>query len=282
MSGIQDIVKWVENNLDKSLSAESVAKSSGYSSRYLYSKFKEETGVTLTDYIRLRKLTLASFMLRRSGRSVTDIVFMYGFDSIQHFSRLFKSHFGISPRAFRNADSWDMRLFFPSAIVTEFAYTSEICNVHNKVISAEISDVIDIDYGFSFLLSASQGKIITSKKIAEYYISMFTSIANDKNHFTVLGEVVPVKGLDARVTTYIGQISSVPSSSTDHIQIPDRKYIRFNHSGTLQDIIDFHTWATGHGLRKHQCWLSRGPTFTTFTLLDSCKEFEINYYVPIE
>ncbi len=58
-----------------------------------------------------------------------------------------------------------MRLFFPSAIVTEFAYTSEICNVHNKVISAEISDVIDIDYGFSFLLSASQGKIITSKKL---------------------------------------------------------------------------------------------------------------------
>ncbi|MBS4932039.1 MAG: helix-turn-helix transcriptional regulator [Clostridiales bacterium] len=281
MSGIQDIVKWVENNLDKSLSAENVAKISGYSSRHLYSKFKEETGVTLTDYIRLRKLTLASFMLRRSGRSVTDIVFMYGFDSLQHFSRLFKSHFGISPRAFRNADSWDMRLFFPSAIVTEFTYTSEICNVHNKFISADFSDVIDIDYGFNFLLSASQGKIITAKKIAEYYIAMFTSIASDKNHFTVLGEVIPVKGLDARATTYIGQISSVPSSSADHIRIPDRKYIRFNHSGTLQDIIDFHTWATGHGLRKHQCRLSRGPTFSTFTLLDSCKEFEINYYVPI-
>ncbi|EED6374062.1 AraC family transcriptional regulator, partial [Salmonella enterica subsp. enterica serovar Give] len=31
-----------------------MAHVTGYSSRHLYSKFKEETGVTLTDYIRLR------------------------------------------------------------------------------------------------------------------------------------------------------------------------------------------------------------------------------------
>ncbi|EEN7788888.1 helix-turn-helix transcriptional regulator, partial [Salmonella enterica subsp. enterica serovar Give] len=246
-----------------------MAHVTGYSSRHLYSKFKEETGVTLTDYIRLRKLTLASFMLRRSGRTVTDIVFMYGFDSIQHFSRIFKSHFGISPRAFRNADSWNMNLFFPSAIVTEFSYTTKICNINNKAISAYFSDVIDIDYGFNFLLSSNQGKIITAREIADYYMNMFTNIASNKNHFTVLGEVVPVKGLDVRITTYIGQVSSTPSSSTDHIKIPDRKYICFNHIGALPDIIDFHTWAAGHGLRKHQCWLSRGPTFTTFTLIDS-------------
>lgn len=129
-------------------------------------------------------------MLRRSGRTVTDIVFMYGFDSIQHFSRIFKSHFGISPRAFRNADSWNMNLFFPSAIVTEFSYTTKICNINNKAISAYFSDVIDIDYGFNFLLSSNQGKIITAREIADYYMNMFTNIASNKNHFTVLGEVV--------------------------------------------------------------------------------------------
>jgi len=37
----------------------------------------------------------------QAGRSVTHIAFEHGFNSLPHFSRVFRSHFGITPSELR-------------------------------------------------------------------------------------------------------------------------------------------------------------------------------------
>jgi AraC-like DNA-binding protein len=52
-------------------------------------------------WIRERRLKKAQDLLRTTRMSITDICYAMGFESITHFSRLFKSRFGFPPSAFR-------------------------------------------------------------------------------------------------------------------------------------------------------------------------------------
>ncbi|QLR06114.1 helix-turn-helix transcriptional regulator [Providencia rettgeri] len=281
MNSLNEIIKWIENHLDSKMTSEDVARKSGYTSRHLYSKFKKSIGISVASYIRLRKLTQASYMLRRSGRPITEIAFMYGFDSLQHFSRLFKNHFGLSPRAFRNAESWNMSLFYPSVIVSDFNYRSSVIYLKNYHVSFEHEENITIDYGFNFLVSTYEGNIIISKNLEEHYIPIFKNILKVESSFTILGDIIPMKGSDAEIKTYIGKISNKNTSKGNYKKIPPSKYICFKYSGSLKDIMAFHSWASGHGLHKHKCILQKGPTFSTFLNSNEPDIFILHHYIPI-
>lgn len=55
------------------------------------------SGVSIADYVRKRKLTLAGYDLKNSDISVLDAAIKYGFHSHSAFSRAFKDHHGITP-----------------------------------------------------------------------------------------------------------------------------------------------------------------------------------------
>lgn len=54
-------------------------------------------GVSIGDYVRKRKLTLAGIDLKSGTRSVSDVAYQYGFQSHSAFSRAFKEYHGITP-----------------------------------------------------------------------------------------------------------------------------------------------------------------------------------------
>jgi AraC-like DNA-binding protein len=61
--------------------------------------------LTPHQYLTRHRLARAALMLRRSARSVTEICFEAGFESPGSFSTLFRRHFGLSPREFRQQRS---------------------------------------------------------------------------------------------------------------------------------------------------------------------------------
>ena len=63
--------------------------------------FSYMTGMTLTEYVRRRRLTLATQDLRYSKDSIIDIAIKYGYDSAAAFSRAFAKQHGITPSAYR-------------------------------------------------------------------------------------------------------------------------------------------------------------------------------------
>jgi YesN/AraC family two-component response regulator len=64
----------------------------------LSSIFKAEVGVTISGYIRNKKLDEAKYLLQLTSYSVTEIGEMLGFCDIAYFSNQFKSKFGKSPK----------------------------------------------------------------------------------------------------------------------------------------------------------------------------------------
>ena len=96
-----DVANYVQHHISDAVSAEDIACALYISRPYLSKKFKEETGESLTNYIRKEKTEEAKRLLRYSDKSLTAIGSYLGFSSPSHFSRVFRTYAGSSPREYR-------------------------------------------------------------------------------------------------------------------------------------------------------------------------------------
>jgi len=95
-----------QHSRDGDLDAEGVARAQGISRRRLDQLMKGATGRPISAYIWERRLEQAAFDLsdrNHHGRTVAAIAYANGFTDAAHFSRAFKTRFGKSPLAWREA-----------------------------------------------------------------------------------------------------------------------------------------------------------------------------------
>lgn len=83
------------------LSLEKVSERSGYSKWHLQRMFKKETGHSLGQYIRSRKLTEIAQKLKQSNEPILYLAERYGFESQQTLTRTFKNYFDVPPHKYR-------------------------------------------------------------------------------------------------------------------------------------------------------------------------------------
>ena len=97
---IHSILSWIEDNLESPLSLEKVSERSGYSKWHLQRMFKKETGHSLGQYIRSRKLTeIAQSSSRAMSQSCTWRNATVS--NQQTLTRTFKNYFDVPPHKYR-------------------------------------------------------------------------------------------------------------------------------------------------------------------------------------
>ncbi|MBW7981413.1 helix-turn-helix domain-containing protein [Enterobacillus tribolii] len=111
---INELIVWIEKNLDKPMTVDSVAAKAGYSKWHLQRMFKEITGQNIISYIRARKLNECALTLRLTKMPIIEVATLYHFDSQQAFNRAFKKQFHQAPAAYRMNQKWDMNGLFAS------------------------------------------------------------------------------------------------------------------------------------------------------------------------
>lgn len=89
----------IEANLKEDLTAERIAAHAGYSVYHFSRLFAAVTGVSVMDYVRLRRLTLTRTELL-CGRKIIDVALDYGYETAGGFSKAFRKEFGYSPAAY--------------------------------------------------------------------------------------------------------------------------------------------------------------------------------------
>ena len=100
---MMQITNYVRHNLSHRISVSELAKSLYVSRPHLSARFKQETGMTLSDFILKERLEEALRLLRYTDKSLSQISDYLGFSSQSHFSKLFKKHVGKTPREYRNS-----------------------------------------------------------------------------------------------------------------------------------------------------------------------------------
>jgi acetamidase/formamidase/AraC-like DNA-binding protein len=89
------------------LSLQNIADEHGISPRYLQKLF-EENGQSFSNFLRLRRLERCRLDLAsplHTQKSITEILFQWGFNDSASFSRAFRDEYGMSPREYRRAPS---------------------------------------------------------------------------------------------------------------------------------------------------------------------------------
>lgn len=94
---LNDVMQYIEQNLCFTIDFHHIAKLACTTPDSFHRFFSYMTGMTITEYIRRRRLTLAAYDLQQSNARIIDIAVKYGYESADAFSRAFSKQHGITP-----------------------------------------------------------------------------------------------------------------------------------------------------------------------------------------
>jgi AraC family transcriptional regulator len=90
-------MEYIEENLTGDIDYREAAKLACCSEYHFRRMFSFIAGVSLSEHIRMRRLTLAAFDLQDGKATVSEVASTYGYRSPDAFARAFRSHHGINP-----------------------------------------------------------------------------------------------------------------------------------------------------------------------------------------
>lgn len=99
---MNEALSYIEKNLTNNIDLKEVAKVALCSQYHFQRMFSFLAGVTLSEYIRRRRLTLAAFEIINSNIRVIDVAIKYGYSSPDSFTRAFQCMHGVTPSLARN------------------------------------------------------------------------------------------------------------------------------------------------------------------------------------
>lgn len=114
IQGIQRAIDYVEANITEEIDFEEAARQVCSSSFHFQRVFGILCGLSLGDYIRMRRLSLAGEELSKGHAKVIDIALKYGYDTPESFSRAFTRFHGIAPSEAKHGGK--VRIFTPLSV----------------------------------------------------------------------------------------------------------------------------------------------------------------------
>ncbi|WP_234859405.1 AraC family transcriptional regulator [Aquimarina aquimarini] len=187
-------LKFIDKQLDKELSLETIATVACYSPFHFHRIFKAIIGETLNSYINRKRIEkAASILMHRKEISITQLSLQYGFTSNSSFTRAFKKFYGVNPSEFRKQNSGNFSKI--SKVKSKngqenLILEKYICNINNHLKWIDMNAKINI------------------KEVQELHFACITQIGIDgiENTFERLIKWGNSKGITSHPETRMGRI----------------------------------------------------------------------------
>jgi len=98
---IKNALEYIDEHCNEDINRNTVAEKFAYSEYHFDRLFKYVANISVTDYIRNRRLFSAANKLLDGNDTILDICLSCGFEHQQTFDRVFKQKYGMSPKDFR-------------------------------------------------------------------------------------------------------------------------------------------------------------------------------------
>ena len=98
---IVDIMKYVQNHY-YDVTLEDLAESFNLSKPYLSRYIRQKSGMTFQEAVKKARLKRARTMLKESNQTVESIAETVGYETVEHFNRLFKKTYNMTPGQYRS------------------------------------------------------------------------------------------------------------------------------------------------------------------------------------
>ena len=82
---------YINDELENDLTVESIANNFHISTSHLSRIFREHVGITLVEYLNVRRVEESQYYLRHTNKSITSISDQFHFCNQSYFTRIFKN-----------------------------------------------------------------------------------------------------------------------------------------------------------------------------------------------
>ena len=214
---LNEITEYIDKNLEEEISYEVLAKMLGVNVYTMQRLFTMIAGISLSEYIRKRRLSSAGYDLYSNKCRVIDIAVKYQYDNPTSFSRAFYKFHGIKP--------------------SEVNKKTKLKNFPRIVFDEKIKSVSELDY-----------EIITLDKMDLYGLSIYTNNkAIGSNAPRVIKDTTKKYGpMKYGMITYDDErqtctkyycLYDEKTNEFEHVSIPKSKWLKFEiNSRNAKDI----------------------------------------------
>lgn len=95
------VLQFISKHYNEKISTSMLAKKCFLSEAYFCRFFKNEVGLSVSDYVNKMRIDKATVLLKNTSLSITELATNVGFDDINYFSRIFKKYKKMSPTEYR-------------------------------------------------------------------------------------------------------------------------------------------------------------------------------------
>jgi AraC family transcriptional regulator len=175
LKNMNGAIKFIEENLTNEIDFKEVARLA-YCSEYHFKRmFSFLAGISLSEYIRRRRLTLAAFELKNSNIKVIDIAIKYGYSSPDSFARAFQHLHGITPSEARN-NGHSLKAYPPMSFQLSIKGGSEM---NYRIEEKKAFRIIGIKKRVPIIFNGVNPEIATMwKSLDEKMINEFKNLSN--------------------------------------------------------------------------------------------------------
>ena len=99
---VTQCVDYIYSHIKERITIADLAAYTGLSESYLSRVFKQNLGVSISDYIREKKIEKATHLLKYSDKPIIDIANYLSFSSPSHFIQIFEGFTGLTPKKYRD------------------------------------------------------------------------------------------------------------------------------------------------------------------------------------
>lgn len=101
--GLLRTVRYLKEHLAENIYLDKVAEEAGMSKFHFCRIFKESLGMSPMQFLTISRIERAKALLRKSGASITSVIYTVGFNDISGFNRQFKKVTGMTPSTFKES-----------------------------------------------------------------------------------------------------------------------------------------------------------------------------------
>lgn len=94
-------IKYIDTHYKEELTLDTLAKKVSYSKCYFSSIFKKYMGMSIWDYISIKRIEEALTQIKTTEKNIADIALDCGFNNVGNFNKLFKKYTNVNPKFFR-------------------------------------------------------------------------------------------------------------------------------------------------------------------------------------
>lgn len=228
---LNKIVEEIEDNLSEKINYNDLAKIAGTSSYTLQRIFVFLTDITLTEYIRKRRLSKAAEELLSTDIKIIDLAMKYQYDSPISFSNSFKKMHGISPQNLRKS-----RLSLKTFPKIEFKPTIDIIEeLEYRVIDLNKQKLYGITTGIIQETDSKAIRDLFDKSRKEKILDFIIEHSDKKELYYGASVEIYDNDLTKNMQYYI--LGKAPRNDLVSIEIPEATWACFKLNGKKQEDI---------------------------------------------